>query len=101
MSYRNRGISVSKKIYALFWQLSPQTYDDLTPMIESWIEVALTQEFTTIDELIERVSDLVWFRPNDGFHSSFARFLKGFRDSPRRLEQARSFVDGVCNRLFR
>ena len=101
MSYHNCGISVSGKIYDIFRQLNPQTCGDLTPRIESWIEVALTQELTTVDELIVRVSNLAWFGPGDGFHSSFARFLKRFRDSSRRSEQARSFVDGVCARLFR
>ena len=70
-------------------------------MIESWIEVALTQELTTVDELIGRVSDLAWVGSRNGSHSSFARFLVEFRDSPRRSAQARSFVDGICTRIFR
>ena len=71
-------------------------------MIESWTEVCLTQELTTVDELIERVLDLVaWTGSKNGSHSSFARFLKEFRDSPRRSTQAKSFVDGICARLFR
>ena len=70
-------------------------------MIESWIEVALTQELTTVDQLIEQVSDLAWRGSKNSFYSCFSRFLKEFRNSPHRSTQARSLVDGICARLFR
>ena len=67
-------------------------------MIGSWTELALTQQFTTVDELVERVSTWIWngqYAP-----ACFSRFLKEFRNSPHRSAQARSFVDEVCTRFF-
>ena len=97
--YHNRGISISAKISSLFCLLDSSTHDEITPKIEYWIELALTQQLMTTDELVEQVSLLVW----NGLRSapSFSRFLKEFRDSPRRSAQARSFVDDTCTRVFR
>ena len=102
MSYHNRGISISKKISYLFSALDSQTYDEVAPVIESWIEVGLTQDLTTEGDLIEQVLDTVaWTGSRNCSHSSFTRFLKEFRDSPHRSAQAKSFVDGICTRRFR
>ena len=97
--YHNRAISISAKISSLFRLLDELTHDEIAPKIEYWIELALTQQFTTVDELVEQVSLLVW----NGLRSctSFSRFLREFRDSPRRSAQARSFVDNICTRVFR
>ena len=96
--YHNCAISISAKIYSLFRLLEIPTYDGIAPKIEYWVELALTQQFTTVDELVEQVSLLVW----NGLKSpiSFSRFLREFRDSPRRSAQARSFVDDTCTRVF-
>ena len=53
----------------------------------------------TIDELIERVSDLVWTGSGHGSRSNFIRFLKEFRDLPRRRHMP-AFVDVVCTLIF-
>jgi len=98
MSYQNRGISVSEKIFWLFSCLNTQTYDEVAPKIEHWIELALTQEFTTVDKLVEDVSGLAWTASS--CPASFARFLREFRDSSRRSTQAKSFVDEFCTRVF-
>ena len=99
MSYHNRGAFVSVKIRSLFSHLSTQTYNEVAPTIGFWTELALTQQFVTVEELVEQVSDPIW----DGQRApaSFARFLKEFRDSPHRSAQAKSFVDEVCTRIFR
>jgi len=57
------------------------------------------RQFTTVDKLVEYVSDLAWI--SNRSPASVARFLKEFRGSPRRSKQARSFVDGLCTRIFR
>ena len=98
MSYGNRGIGASKKIYQLFSYLDTRAYDEVTPKLEYWIELALTQQFTTVDKLVEEVSSLPWTGRRSP--ASFTRFLKEFRDSPLRSTQARSFVDEFCTRVF-
>ena len=97
--YHHRAISISAKISSLFRLLDIPKYDEIAPKIEYWIEFALAQQLTTVDELVEQVSFLVW----NGLRSctSFSRFLREFRDSPRRSAQARSFVDDTCTRVFR
>ena len=99
MSYDNCGVSVPLQVYRLLSCLDAPTYDEVAPKIEYWTELALTQQLTTVDKLVEQVSILPWI----GHHSpaSVARFLKEFRDSPRRSAQARSFVDDLCTRVFR
>jgi len=98
MSYQNRGISVSERIFWLFSCLNTQTYDEVAPKIEYWSELALTQGFTTVDKLVEDVSGLAW--TTSRCPASSARFLKEFRDSSRRSTQAKSFVDEFCIRVF-
>ena len=98
MSYDNRGTIVSNRIYWLFSILDTPTYDEVAPKIAYWIELALTQQLTTVDQLVEHVSRIAWTRHSS---ASFARFLQEFRDSPRRSAQARSFVIDLCTRIFR
>ena len=98
MPYQDRDIGVSRKIYSLFTHLKIRTYNEIAPKIEYWIELALTQQLTTIDKLVEHVSGLAW--TSSRCPASFARFLKEFRDSPQRSTQARSFVDELCTRVF-
>ena len=95
--YDNRGIGASTKIHQLFSYLDAQ-YDEVAPKLEYWIELALTQQFTTVDKLVEEVSSLPWTGSRSP--ASFTRFLKEFRNSPRRSAQARSFVDELCTRVF-
>jgi hypothetical protein len=85
--------------YTGFSPVSTPTYDEVAPKIEYWIELALTQQLTTVDKLVEYVSDIAWTSHRSP--ASFARFLQEFRDSPRRSAQARSFVDDLCTRVFR
>ena len=98
MSYQYRGISLSAQIYWLLSCLDIPTYDKVAPKIEYWTELALTQQFTTAEELVEHVSDLPWTSHRSV--ASVARFLKEFRDSPRRSSQARSFVNDLSTRVF-
>jgi len=98
MSYQNRGDGVSGKIYSLLSQIDTQRYDEIAPKIEYWTELALTQQLTTVDKLVEHVSTLPWtIHPSP---ASVGRFLKEFRDSPRRSAQAKSFVDDLSTRVF-
>ena len=98
MPYQNRGIGVSKKIYSLLSNLHTQTYDEIAPKIEYWTEWAFAQQFTTVDKLVEHVSDLAW--TSGCSPATVGRFLKEFRDSPQRSAQARSFVDDLSTRVF-
>jgi hypothetical protein len=98
MYYSGRGMAVSGRIYLLLSCLDTQTYDEVAPKIGYWFELALTQQLTTVDELVEYVSDVAWTIHHSP--ESFARFLQEFRDSSRRSAQARSFVDGLCTRVF-
>ena len=77
----------------------PSVYGNITPKIEFWIEYVLREHFTTVDELVEGVSSVAWDRCNS--YTSIARFLKEFRDAPHRSEQARSFVDKLCEHILR
>lgn len=98
VGYHNRGISISAKIYSLLCLLDTLAYDEVAWKIEYWIDLALTQQLTTVNELVEQVSFLAW--TNHPSQAAFARFLKEFRDSPCRSTQARSFVDEFCTRAF-
>ena len=98
MSFQSRGAAVSGRIYDLFSCLNTRTYDKVAPTIEYWTELALTQQFTTVGELVELVSILAW--STSRCPASFARFLREFRDQPHRSFQARSFVDEFCTRVF-
>jgi len=96
--YHRRGEIIGPKIYSLLSQLSPSTYSETTPIIEYWIEYALTGQSITADDLVKRLSLLIWeFRPSN---VEIARFLKEFHDSPHRSEQAKSFVDEFCSHIL-
>ena len=98
MSYQNRDVSASAKIYTLFFALDLKTYDEVAQKLEYWIETVLSQRFTTVAKLVEYVSTIAWTTHKSP--ASLARFLKEFRDSPRRSAHARSFVDELCTRVF-
>ena len=100
--YHNRKDSISSKIRTLLLDLTqqPSKYDQITPKVEHWIEYVLREQFTTIDELVEGVSYVAWDigRTKIPF---VLRFLKEFRNSPHRSEQARTFVDELCHHILR
>ena len=97
--YHNRQTAILSKIHSLFRSLDPSTYDEVAPKVEFWIEYALAEHSTTIDELVREVSQVAWyFHPS---HPSVSRFLKEFRDAPHRSEQAKSFVDELCSHILR
>jgi hypothetical protein len=56
--YHNRQLALAAKIRALLCSLSPSTYEEIAPNIEYWIEYGITEQFTTIDDLVERVSSV-------------------------------------------
>ena len=98
--FDNRRPFILSKIRSLLTSL-PQglpEYDKVAPDIEFWIEYVLRERFMTVDELVEGVSRAAW----DSFnYASVAWFLKEFRDAPHRSEQARSFVDKLCEHVIR
>ena len=98
MSYQNRGTGVSAKIYSLLSCLNTETYQEIVPKLEYWIEFAFSQQFTTAAKLAEHVSTMAWVVHISP--TSLARFLKEFRDSPRRSAHARSFVNELCTQAF-
>ena len=99
--FHNRGRHIALKIRSLLTSLpqKPPEYDKVAPKIEFWIEYVLRERFVTVEELVEGVSRVAW----DGCDSyaSAGRFLKEFRDAPRRSEEARSFVDKLCEHTLR
>jgi len=97
----NRRAHLTSKIRSLLISIAkdPSEYDNITPKIEYWIEYGLRERFTTVDVLVEDVSYVAW--DQYGSHTSVVRFLKEFYDAPHRSEQARSFVDGLCEHLLR
>jgi len=99
--YHNRGIPICAKISSLLCSLKSSTYDEISPKIGYWIEYALTEQSIAADDLAERLSPLAWDNRGPGSNPAIARFLKQFRDAPRRSEEARSFVDGLCCRVLR
>jgi hypothetical protein len=96
--YHNRQPALAAKIRNLLRSLSPSTYNEVAPKIEYWIEYVIAEEFTTIDDLVEQVSPVAW---GVGSYSDISRFLKEFRDTPRRSESMRSFVDQLCTYVLR
>ena len=97
--FHNRGDHIASKIRSLFARLiaEPSNHDKITPKIEFWIEYVLRERFTTVDELVEGLSCMVW----DSSHASVVPFLKEFHDASHRSEQARSFVDKLCEHILR
>jgi len=99
--FHNCKEPITNKIRYLLTSLTmkPSEYDKITPKIEFWIEYVLCEEFTTVDELVEGVSWMVWER--GGSYSNVGRFLKEFHDAPSRSEQGRSFVIQLCSHVLR
>ena len=99
--FHRRGHHIALKIRTLLTSLpqEPSEYDKIAPKIEFWIEYVLREQFTTVDEIVEGVSFLAWGYCNS--YASIARFFKEFRDTPNRSEQARSFVDKLCEYILR
>ena len=97
--HHDRQVVLASNIRSLLCDLTPSTYDEVSPKIEYWIEYVLSEQFTTTDDLAERVAAVAW--EDRGSHPDISRFLKEFRDAPRRSEQARSFVDGLCLYILR
>ena len=98
--YHNRNSFLPSKIYELFCFLKPSTYTEVAPKIEFWIEYALAEHSTTVNDLVQEVSLVAWSVHHDSF-PSVARFLKEFRDAPNHSEQAKTFVDELCPHVLR
>ena len=100
--YDNRKGPICSKIYSLLILLTnePSKYDELAPKIEYWIEYVLCEQFVTVDELVEGLSEIAW-EEGGGSFTSVGRFLKEFHDAPHRSEQARSFVVQLCTYILR
>jgi hypothetical protein len=97
--YHNRQFILATKICNLVYSLSSSTHDEIAPKIEYWIEYAITERFTTIDDLVERVSSVAW--GECASPSDVSRFLKEFRDALHRSESTRSFIDKLCLYILR
>jgi len=97
--YHNRQSVLATNICKLLYSLSPSKYDEIAPRIEYWIEYAITEQFTTIDDLVERISPMVW--NTSGSDPDISRFLKEFRDAPHRSKGTKSFVDELCLHVLR
>ena len=100
-SFHRLGHHIALKIRTLLlsFPLDMSTYHEIAPKIEFWIEYVLREQFTTVDELVEGVSYITWGPINSCL--SVGRFLREFRDAPNRSEQARSFVDKLCEHILR
>ena len=99
--YDNRKGPICSKIYSLLALLTnePSKYDELAPKIEYWIEYVICEQFVTIDELVEKVSEVAW--EGGGSLTGVVRFLKEFQDAPHRPGQAKSFVAQLCTYILR
>ena len=95
-----KGPICSKIRYLLiFLTKAPSRYDEIAQKIEYWIEYVLCEQFATVDELVEGVSEVAWQK--DGSFTSVGRFFKEFHDAPQRSGQARSFVVQLCTYVLR
>ena len=97
--YRLKHIALKIRTLLSSLPQQPLGYDEITPKIGFWIEYVLREQFTTVDELVEGVSSVAWEHCIS--YESVACFLKEFRDEPHRSEQARSFVDKLCEHILR
>lgn len=100
--YHNRQDAITSKINFLFLSFANQqqlSYDEIAPNLEYWIEYVLREQFTTVDELVEGVSNTAWQYGSS--NPNVMRFLKEFRAAPSRAEKARDFVDGLCRHALR
>ena len=98
--YHNRQERFSAKIRSLLLSLcnEPSNYDLIAPKIEYWIEYVLREQSTTVDELVEGVSQVAWC--NGGSYAIVGRFFKELRDAPHCSEQARTFVTRLCDHVL-
>jgi len=96
-----RGHYIALKIRSLLVSLTtePSEYDEIAPKVEHWIEYVLREQFTTVDELVEGVSQVAW--DGGATYANVARFFKEFADALHRSEQARSFVYKLCEHVLR
>ena len=99
--FHNCKRPISSNIRSLLISLTrePSKYDRTTQNLERWIEYVLREDLTTVDELVEGVSNVAW--EGGGSFASVGRFLKEFRDAPHRSDQARSFVTQLCSHVLR
>ena len=101
--FHNRGYHILSTIRSLLIYLTnvdePSKYDKSAPVVEYWIEYVLREQFTTVDELVEGISQIAWDQGQS--FANIARFLKEFQAAPHRSEQARSFVDKLCEHVLR
>ena len=97
--YHNCKAVLATNICNLLCSLGPSTYNEIAPKIEYWIEYSLTEQFTTIDDLAERVSSVAWREHIPRWHISI--FLKKFRGGSHCSEQARTFIDELCFHILR
>jgi len=99
--FHNRRPYIASKIRSLLISLTnePSEYGKITPKIEYWIEYVLRERLVTVDELVEDVSYAAW--DQGGSFTTVGRFLKEFFDAPHRSEQARGFVDKLCEHVLR
>ena len=99
--YHNHKKHIALKIRSLLISLTkePSKYDEIAPKIEYWIEYVLREGFSTVDDLVERVSYVAW--DSGGSFASVGKFLKEFRDAPHRSKQARTFVTEMCLHVLR
>ena len=96
--YHRRGVVIGTKISNLLCSLGPETYDEISPKIEYWIEYALTKQSVNSKDLVDQVSSVAWHvRSSD---MDVARFLKELSDTPHRSDATRSFVDSLCSHLL-
>jgi len=101
LGYRYGGYDTTTKISSLLVSLcrEPSEYDKIVPKVEFWIEYVLREGITKVNELVGIVSRVAW----EGGHSyaNIAWFLKEFHDAPHRSDQARSFVEELCEHILR
>ena len=92
---------IALKIRSLLVSLTkqPSEYDDIASKLEYWIEYVLRVQFTTVDELVEGVSQVAWDASTP--FANVARFLKEFSDAPHRSGQARFFVGKLRKYVLR
>ena len=99
--YHNRHSCIVAKISSLLVSLAQEpsrSREETAQTLEYWIGYVLTEQFTTVDELVEGVSYIAW---EGGNPYVVASFLKEFRNVPCRSEHATSFVDQLCQRVLR
>jgi len=101
LGYRYGGYDTTMKISSLLVSLcrEPSDYDKIIPKIEFWIEYVLREGLTKVNELVGIVSRVAW--EGGDSYANIARFLKEFHDAPHRSEQAKSFVEELCEHVLR